>query len=85
MVLTTQVEAAQKELEEKKTRGVRQVDDSNVRKQLGIPLEGFDAEVRSFRHTKGTSGAVAKDKMSLSIQKDQIEQVMIKRDGHLIK
>jgi len=42
MVLTGQVEQAQKELIEKKTRDVKAVDDPMVRKTLGIPLEGYD-------------------------------------------
>ena len=86
MVLTGQVEAAQKELEEKKTKGVKDVDDPEVRKQLGIPLEGFDLATRSYRFDKlPPLAASKKDRISQNINKDQIEQVMIKRDSHLIK
>ena len=86
MVLTGQVEAAQKELEEKKTRGVTEVDDPNVRKTLGIPLEGFDMSTRTYRFDKlPPLQAGKKDRINQVIQKDQIEQVVIKRDGHQIK
>lgn len=52
MVLTGQVEAAQKELEEKKTKNVLDVDDPQVRKTLGIPLDGYDMSTRTYRFDK---------------------------------
>ena len=87
MVLTGQVEAAQKELEEKKTVGTAKVDDPQVRKKLGIPLEGYDMTTRTFS-LGGKLPDLASDKKSKvnqNIQKDQVEQIMIKRDGHQIK
>lgn len=86
MVLNGQVEQAQKELVDKKTRGVLEVDDPAVRKQLGIPLDGFDMSTRTFINTKaGKVATTTKDRIGQNIRKDQIEQVMIKRDGHQIK
>ena len=86
MVLSGQVETAQKELAEKKTKGVKDVDEPEVRKKLGIPLDGFDLKTRSYRFDKlPPLPASKKDRFAQSINKDQIEQVMIKRDGHLIK
>ena len=86
MVLTGQVEAAQKELEEKKTRGVTEVDDPQVRKTLGIPLDGYDMATRTYRFDKlPPLQAGKKDRINQTIQKDQIEQVVIKRDSHQIK
>lgn len=52
MVFTGQVEAAQKELEEKKTLSVQKIEDPAVRKQLGIPLEGYDMKTRTYRFDK---------------------------------
>ena len=52
MVLTGQVEASQKELEEKKSLGVDMVEDPAVRKTLGIQLEGFDKTTREYRFDK---------------------------------
>ena len=86
MVLTGQVETAQKELEEKKTRGVMDVDDPAVRKTLGIPLDGYDLATRTYRFDKlPTLAPGKKDRVNQAIQKDQVEQVMIKRDTHQIK
>ena len=85
MVLTGQVEQAQKELIEKKTRDVKAVDDPMVRKTLGIPLEGYDMQTRTYRFDMPTLAPGKKDKINQAIQKDQIEQVMIKRDTHQIK
>lgn len=71
---------------EKKTKGVKDVDDPEVRKQLGIPLEGFDMKTRTYRFDKlPPLVGGKKDKINQNIQKDQIEQVMIKRDSHQIK
>ena len=86
MVLTGQVEASQKELEEKKSLGVDMVEDPAVRKTLGIQLEGFDKTTREYRFDKlPTLVKGKKDRINQHIQKDQIEQVMIKRDSHQIK
>ena len=86
MVLSGQVEQAQKELIEKKTKSVQDVEDPNTRKQLGIALEGFDLKTRSFRGDKLPALQPGKkDRINQSIQKDQIEQAMIKRDTHQIK
>ena len=86
MVLTGQVEQSQKELEEKKTKGVLDVDDPQVRKQLGIPLDGFDMKTRTYRFDKLPALAPGKkDRVNQNINKDQIEQVMLKRDSHQIK
>jgi len=68
---------------EKKTKDVKTVEDPNVRKQLGIPLEGYDMATRTYRFDKlPPLAASKKDKINQHIQKDQIEQVMIKRDTH---
>lgn len=85
MVLTGQVESAQKELMEKKTRGCADVDDPNVRKELGIPLDGYDMKTRTYRFDKLPALNSTKGKINQNIQKDQIEQVMIKRDSAQIK
>ena len=86
MVLTGQVEASQKELEEKKNKSVLDVEDPQVRKTLGIPLDGFDMKTRTYRFDKlPTLAPGKKDRVNQHIQKDQIEQVMIKRDTHQIK
>ena len=74
MVLAGQVEASQKELEEKKTKGVLDVDDPHVRKQLGIPLEGFDMATRTWNFDKGPQKTTnKKDRINQHINKDQIE------------
>ena len=49
LVLAGQVEASQKELEEKKNKSVLEVDDPQVRKTLGIPLDGYDMKTRTYR------------------------------------
>ena len=86
LILTGQVEQAEKELIDKKTKGVLGVEDPNVRKLLGIPLEGCDMKTRTYRFEKlPPLKQGQKDRISQSIQKDQIEQVMIKRDTHQIK
>ena len=75
-MLTGQVDAAQKELEEKKNKGVLDVDEPEVRKKLGIPLEGFDMTTRTYRFDKLPpleSSVYRKDRISQVIQKDQIE------------
>ena len=86
MVLTGQVEQAQKELVDKKTLGVKDVEDPQVRKTLGIPLDGFDMATRTYRFDKlPPLNATKKDRINQCIEKNQIEQVMIKRDTHQIK
>ena len=85
MVLTGQVEQAQKDLAEKKTLQVTRVDDPNVRKQLGIPLEGYDMATRTYRFDKLPPLNSTKGRINQNIQKDQIEQVMLKRDQAQIK
>ena len=71
MVLSGQVEQAQKELIEKKTKSVQDVEDPNTRKQLGIALEGFDLKTRSFRGEKLPALQPGKkDRINQSIQKD---------------
>ena len=71
MVLTGQVEASQKELEEKKTRNVLEVEDPAVRKTLGIPLDGYDMATRTYRFDKlPTLAAGKKDRINQHIQKD---------------
>lgn len=68
MVLAGQVEQAQKELIEKKTRTVLDVEDPAVRKQLGIPLDGFDMGTRTFINSKATKLATTtKDRIGQSI------------------
>lgn len=85
MVLTGQVEQAQKDLAEKKTLQVTRVEDPNVRKQLGIPLDGYDMATRTYRFDKLPPLNSTKGRIQQNIQKDQIEQVMIKRDAAQIK
>ena len=82
MVLTGQVEQAQKELVDKKTKVVTDVEDPHTRKQLGIALEGFDMVAKTYRGDKLPPLTSTKGRINQSIQKDQIEQAMIKRDTH---
>ena len=70
MVLTGQVDAAQKELDEKKNKGVLDVDDPNVRKTLGIPLDGFDMDTRAFKNSKPAAASTKKDRINQHITKD---------------
>ena len=85
MVLTGAVEQAQKDLAEKKTMQVTRVEDPNVRKQLGIPLDGYDMATRTYRFDKLPALNSTKGRINQNIQKDQIEQVMLKRDNAQIK
>ena len=85
MMLTGQVEAEQQILFEKKTKGVKDLEDPEVRKKLGIPLEGFDMATRTYRFDKLPPLNTTKGRINQAVQKDQVEQVVIKRDTHLIK
>ena len=68
--MTQQVDTAAKELETKKNKGVMGVEDPEVRKKLGIPLDGFDMKTRFTSFAGAPLKAGKKDRVNQAITKD---------------